>query len=168
MTESIEARLAPHVEAKWASAVILQLRLRGVSGQHIGEALAEVESHVVESGESALETFGEPVAYAKSLNLPVSPEQTRPAIATAVLPVLIQIVGMGLVLWAPGFWIALGILLLLLATAAGVRGALKEAPDLLTSPFGQAQPAPSRLSRIAPYLLVPIGTVPLAIVGALL
>lgn len=168
MTESIEARLAPHVDAKWASAVILQLRMRGVSGEQIGEALAEVESHVVESGESAQDAFGEPVAYAKALNLPVAPGQTFPAIATAVLPVLIQIAGMGLVLWAPGLWIALGVLVLVAGTAVGVRGALKGTPDLLASPFGKAQPMPSRLSRIAPYLLVPIGTVPLAIVGALL
>lgn len=168
MTGSIEARLAPHVEAKWASTVILQLRLRGVSGEHIGEVLVEVESHVVESGESAQEAFGDPVDYAKALNLPVSPEQTRPAIAAAVLPVLIQIAGMGLVLWTAGLWIALGVLLLLAGTAFGVRGALKGTPDLVTSPFGEAPQTPSRLSRIAPYLLVPLVTVPLAIVGALL
>ena len=168
MTESIEARLAPHVEPKWASAVILQLRLRGVSGEHIGEALTEVESHVVESGESAQDTFGDPVTYAKSLNLPVSPGQSGSGIATALAPVLVQLLGMALVLWAPGAWIAIGALLLVVGTVLGARVALKDMPDLIVSPFGGGQPNPSRLARLAPYLLVPIGTIPLALVGVLL
>lgn len=57
----------PHVEPDWAEAFLLELRLRGVGGRAIGAALAEVEAHCAESGESAREAFGEPVAYAVEL-----------------------------------------------------------------------------------------------------
>lgn len=57
----------PHVEPAWAEAFLLELRLRGVNGRRIGAALAEVEAHCAESGESAQEAFGDPAAYAVEL-----------------------------------------------------------------------------------------------------
>ncbi len=57
----------PHVEPDWAEAFLLELRLRRVDGRRIGAALAEVEAHCAESGESAREAFGEPAAYAVEL-----------------------------------------------------------------------------------------------------
>ena len=65
----------PHIEHEWATAFLLELRLRGVAGHHIGAALAEVDAHCAESGESAQDAFGDPVAYAVALELPVAPEQ---------------------------------------------------------------------------------------------
>lgn len=62
----------PHVEADWAEAFLLELRLRGVDGRRIGAALAEVEAHCAESGESARSAFGDPVAYADDLGLAAS------------------------------------------------------------------------------------------------
>jgi hypothetical protein len=57
----------PHVEPDWAEAFLLELRLRGVDGRGIGAALAEVEAHCAESGESARDVFGDPTAYAVDL-----------------------------------------------------------------------------------------------------
>lgn len=57
----------PHVEPAWVEAFLLELRLRGVDGRRIGAALAEVEAHCAESGESAQESFGDPTAYAVEL-----------------------------------------------------------------------------------------------------
>lgn len=59
----------PHVEPAWAEAFVVELRLRGVEGRRIGAALAEVEAHCAESGESAQEAFGDPTAYAVELAL---------------------------------------------------------------------------------------------------
>ncbi len=58
----------PHVEPDWAQAFVVELRLRGVRGPAIGAALAEVEAHCSESGESAGEAFGDPTAYAVALD----------------------------------------------------------------------------------------------------
>ena len=47
--------------------LLLALRLRDVPGPRIAEALAEVESHVVDTGEDALDAFGRPDDYAAQL-----------------------------------------------------------------------------------------------------
>lgn len=64
----------PHVEPEWAEAFLLELRLRGVDGRRIGAALAEVEAHCAESGESAGAAFGDPTTYAVELAPPTSDE----------------------------------------------------------------------------------------------
>jgi len=51
----------------WLNELAVQLRLRGATGAETGEALAEVESHLVDSGETAQEAFGDPQAYAITL-----------------------------------------------------------------------------------------------------
>lgn len=90
----IRGAIAPHVEPDWVEAMLLELRLQGVSGERIGAALAEVEAHVVDSGQSAAEAFGDPVEYARSLGLPSSPEQSRTATLKGVAPTLIQLFGL--------------------------------------------------------------------------
>ncbi|MDO4242206.1 MAG: hypothetical protein Q4C85_00315 [Actinomyces sp.] len=47
--------------------LILQLRLLGVPGDRVGQVLAETESHLAESGEDPIETFGPPRDYAREL-----------------------------------------------------------------------------------------------------
>ena len=47
--------------------LILALRLKDVPGDRIGEIVAEVESHVADTGEDPVEAFGTPRAYAASL-----------------------------------------------------------------------------------------------------
>ncbi len=115
MTE-IRGAIAPHVEAGWVEAMLLELRLQGVSGDRIGAALAEVEAHVVDSGQGAEEAFGDPVEYARSLGLPAEPEQSRTATLKGVVPTLIQLFGLVAVVaampWGPD---AVGVTTTLLA-----------------------------------------------------
>jgi hypothetical protein len=47
--------------------LILALRLREVPGHRIGEIVAEVESHVADTGEDPVEAFGRPREYAAGL-----------------------------------------------------------------------------------------------------
>lgn len=67
--------------------LLVALRLRDVPGRRIAEALAEVDSHVAESGESPEEAFGPASAYAAELADSLDP--TRPtgwrAVARAML-----------------------------------------------------------------------------------
>lgn len=91
---SIERALAPHVDERWAEALLVELRLLGVPGERIGHVLAEVESHVVDSGESAQDAFGDAVSYARSLNLELAPEQSRGAIAATLALTAFQVLGM--------------------------------------------------------------------------
>lgn len=63
-------RLAPSAEQDWVEAFVLEQRLLGVPGDRIGDALAVVESHVAESGESAQEAFGDPKVYASETAVP--------------------------------------------------------------------------------------------------
>lgn len=85
--------LAPHVDAAWAEAFVVELRLRDVPGRAIGAALAEVESHCAESGEPAVQAFGEPVPYAASLELPSAPTMEALSLGGA-LRWLLQAVGL--------------------------------------------------------------------------
>lgn len=90
---SFEQELAPHVEKRWAESFIVELRLQGVSGKNLGAALAEVNSHCAESGESAQQVFGDPVEYAKSLHLPSDPANGPRAMFFRLIPTLVQIIG---------------------------------------------------------------------------
>ncbi len=47
--------------------LLLALRLREVPGPRIAEALAEVDSHVAETGEDPVQAFGPPSEYAREL-----------------------------------------------------------------------------------------------------
>ncbi|MCB7136965.1 hypothetical protein [Cellulosimicrobium marinum] len=121
---AVERELAPHVDPRWAEAMLLELRIEGVAGHHIGEALSEVESHCAESGATADEAFGDPVAYARSLGLPRSPGQGSSAVVRAVLPTLVQLAGMFLTLWsvpelAPGGAVEVTVGQVLAAAALG-------------------------------------------------
>ncbi|QDW63875.1 hypothetical protein [Oerskovia sp. KBS0722] len=94
----IERRLAPHVEEEWAEAFVIELRLLDVPGAALGAALAEVESHCAESGEPAAEAFGDPVAYARSLDLPVEPDG-RWEVVKVLGPTSAQFLGLLLLGW---------------------------------------------------------------------
>lgn len=91
-----EARLAPHVDAKWSNDFIVALRLAEVAGQDIGAALTEVDDYVAASGQTAQQAFGDPTAYAYSLDLPRDPGQST--IAT----IKISLAAMALV---AAFWL---------------------------------------------------------------
>lgn len=92
---SFEKDLAPHVDEKWSEKFVIELRLQGVSGETLGAALAEVDSHLAESGQDAHEAFGDPANYAKSLDLPTDPTQhTRAIQIRALIPTVVQVIGL--------------------------------------------------------------------------
>ncbi len=93
-TRSGTAAHAPHVEEDWADAFVLELRLLDVHGTVIGDALAEVDSHCADSGEGARETFGDPVEYARSLDLPRMPDAGWRGMVPVLVPVAVQLAGM--------------------------------------------------------------------------
>ena len=86
----------------WLRDFALLLRLRGLDGARIGDALAEVESHCDDSGQEPKEAFGEPADYAASLHLPT----TKPTNWTTkvILPVLGLVIGTNLALGAVLHW----------------------------------------------------------------
>jgi len=101
---TLEPEVAPHVEEEWAEAMLLELRLRGIAGPRIGAALAEVDSHCLESGQSAEDAFGDPVAYARSLELPETDGTSPRALLGATLPIATQVIGMIVLLWSFTDW----------------------------------------------------------------
>ena len=94
----------PHVEDEWSQAFLLELRLRGVDGRRIGSALAEVEAHCAESGESARSAFGDPEAYAA--DLAPAPAAASPDLARTAATSVLGLAGMLLTLAAVGAWSA--------------------------------------------------------------
>ena len=97
----------------WNREFILLLRLRGIDGVRIDEALAEVEAHCARSGHTPREAFGDPVGYASNLRV-LSP-RTRPWTKTVILPVLGLVVAVNLALgallkWTDGVAITLGLI----------------------------------------------------------
>lgn len=52
---------------KYRESLILALRLKDIHGDRIGQIVAEVESHVADSGESPTDAFGPPRDYATHL-----------------------------------------------------------------------------------------------------
>lgn len=57
-------------DRQWYDEFTLSLRYRDVPGTRIGDAVAQVESHCSDSGESPAAAFGDPRAYADSLEFP--------------------------------------------------------------------------------------------------
>lgn len=57
----------PHIDQGWGERFIVEQRLADRTGAQIGDALATVDAHCGESGESAQEAFGDPAAYSQSL-----------------------------------------------------------------------------------------------------
>lgn len=67
MNHALERTHAPHVDPEWTNAFIVEARLANLDGTTIGDALAEIDAHVVSSGESAKTAFGDPRSYAQAL-----------------------------------------------------------------------------------------------------
>ena len=57
----------PHISKDWREDFIIAMRTQDASGEQIGDALATVDAHCAESGESAEEAFGDPTTYATTL-----------------------------------------------------------------------------------------------------
>lgn len=83
----------PHLDPQWVQEVIVELRLRGASGDHIGQALAEVESHMAEAGGDVADTFGNPKDYAAMLIFPEPDGASLRAMVRTVVTTLLIVVG---------------------------------------------------------------------------
>ncbi len=92
----------PHIEPAWSQTFLLELRLRGVAGSRIGAALAEVEAHCAESGETAHAAFGDARSYAMALELP--PSNGTGSLRGELPSVGLGLAGMLLTLAAVGAW----------------------------------------------------------------
>lgn len=126
----------PHVEDDWAEAFLLELRVRGVAGQGIGAALAEVEAHCAESGETARCAFGEPADYAADLapTMTTVSLDARRELGTSAL----GLAGMLLTLAAVGAWqtgarveVTWGMAMVLALVLAGTALLVSRAEQLL-------------------------------------
>ena len=87
--------LAPSVHPEWREDFILELRLRGVPGALITDALAEVETHCRESGQSAATAFGPAEDYARALDLPDESGFTRAQLMRTWVTLLLLLAGIG-------------------------------------------------------------------------
>jgi hypothetical protein len=61
----------------WCDTFATQTRLYGTPGPAIGEALAEIDAHCADSGQSPAEAFGDPVDYAAALARGLRPASSR-------------------------------------------------------------------------------------------
>ena len=88
-----ERTIAPKVEPQWAETFIVALRLRGVAGEQISDALAEVNDHIAESGRTVEEAFGPASQYAGSLDLPCDGDNKTMALYRTVIPAILGTLG---------------------------------------------------------------------------
>src|SRR6185312_7740768 len=64
--------------------LVAALRTYRVPAARIGEAVAEVESHLADTGEDPVDAFGEPADYARALSLDTEPRIDWAMFAVAV------------------------------------------------------------------------------------
>ncbi|KAA9394195.1 hypothetical protein FCK90_08065 [Kocuria coralli] len=94
------------VHRAWCDELIVELRLADVPGAVIGDRLAEVETHCIESGETPAEAFGDAADYAR--DVAAESERERPGevwtvAALSVAQVMALLVGTSAVpRWARG------------------------------------------------------------------
>lgn len=120
------------LDAAWERDFIVELRLRDVDGRTIGDALAQVRSHCAESGQPLGEAFGDPEAYARSLDLPMQPSsETGVVVARSVIGLIAMFLTLwGFMAWLDGEGLTLTVgrvlaLLLLTAAVALIAGAMR-------------------------------------------
>lgn len=97
--------LAPSAERSWAQDFVLEQRLLGVPGTQIGDALVTIESHLVDSGESAQEAFGDARAYAAELAKSAGTVDDSISPRTVAASV-VGVIGMLTTVYAFGPWLA--------------------------------------------------------------
>jgi hypothetical protein len=86
-----------HLLDPWRDNFVIALRLRNISGSHIGDALAQVDAHCTDSGEAPEEAFGDPVAYATDVA-----EQVRPVdLALSMPPLRAGLLGLAVLFAVP-------------------------------------------------------------------
>ncbi|MFC7341399.1 HAAS signaling domain-containing protein [Saccharopolyspora griseoalba] len=61
--------------------LLVALRLHEISGERVGEVIAEVEAHVAETGEDPVQAFGAPREYARQVAAQLDPATGKPSTA---------------------------------------------------------------------------------------
>jgi hypothetical protein len=169
----------------WCDDLLLALRLRDVPGPRIGEVLAEVQSHVAETGEDPRQAFGSPKEYADAVAgaLGVTPGTLRDRVRRGDL-VLALTLGLAGFLLADSLW-SLGAgdrgLLglpawLLIAVAVLVLGGgivrlvtvVRRTPDRVVDPRTGADMVPFAGWRVALLVALPVVGLGAMLVGGLL
>lgn len=89
---------------KWECDFVLALRVRDVPGEAIGAALAEVQAHCADTGQTPAEVFGPPLAYAVSLALPENAPRRARTLGTTALT-LLGVLGLWVLPPAAGAWL---------------------------------------------------------------
>lgn len=121
----------PHIDREWARQAVTELALRDVSGENIGAAMLEVESHMAEHGGDVRDVFGDPKAYAAALELPDTEKLSGSQWVGVWLPAVLMFIGVSVLLngvvglFGGGglsvFSVALVLLVLVAAAVAIVR-----------------------------------------------
>lgn len=119
----------------WLRDFALLLRLRGIDGRRIGDALAEVETHCDDSGQSPQDAFGQPASYAASLGFEAPRAESWST--SVILPVLGLVVGVNLGLgavlsWSAGVAITIGLVASMVVFVAFVVMLITFLPTVLT------------------------------------
>lgn len=100
---------------EWRDTFLMQARLHEVPGPRIGEALAEIETHCADSGQSPDTAFGDPVRYAEALAREAVPTgATARTMRTSVLPTFATLGG-------------------IMCLLSGVDGVAHNAPGVVTA-----------------------------------
>lgn len=94
----------PHIDRAWRDTFVVEQRLADRTGAEIGDALATVDTHCAESGESAQEAFGDPAAYSRSL-VDGTPERTFRLRPATVIGLVLGLFGLVAVPRAVDAWV---------------------------------------------------------------
>ena len=146
--------------------LVQALRLRNVPPERIGEIVAEVESHVADTGEDPREAFGPAPEYAAGFRHPRSRASVAASVARAVLYALcgfLVAVGIiGLVDGEPAFglaaWVVLaaGLALWVPALVVVVRRSVP-VPDPRTGRWITTGPAATAVGMVGTLVAVAVG-----------
>lgn len=94
----------PHIDKRWRDDFIIAMRMQDATGEQIGDALATVDAHCAESGESAEGAFGDPTDYATTLVL--EPASGSRLGSSFVVGALMGLLGLLVVPRAVDDWVA--------------------------------------------------------------
>lgn len=67
------------LDKRYSDELMIALRLHEISGERVGEVLAEVESHVAETGEDPRAAFGSPKEYAAQVAAQLDARSGKPS-----------------------------------------------------------------------------------------
>ncbi|MDI2028827.1 hypothetical protein QFW96_09405 [Saccharopolyspora sp. TS4A08] len=89
------------LDAKYRDDLYKALRFHEISGDRIGEVLAEVEAHVAETGDDPVDAFGKPREYARQVAAQLDPATGKRSTGGVILTFVLAAV---LALFGQRFW----------------------------------------------------------------